>query len=96
VETALASQAAVVRHWASALHRFTRPHTMLGTLVSVVSVSLLAVGSQGMTPVAVTALAQSLSSALLMNICIVGINQVRGPLMMRKVCFPLNSTHGAL
>lgn len=60
----------------SALYRFTRPHTMLGTLVSVVSVSSLAASLQPSTQ-ALVALLQALSSALLMNICIVGINQVR-------------------
>ena len=50
---------------------------MLGTLVSVVSVSLLALGPAGLaTPGAAAALAQALSSALLMNVSIVGINQI--------------------
>jgi homogentisate phytyltransferase/homogentisate geranylgeranyltransferase len=49
---------------------------MLGTFVSVVSVSLLAIGAQGITPAATTALVQALVSALLMNISIVGVNQI--------------------
>ena len=51
---------------------------MLGTLVSVCSVSALAVGPGQLGPVALHAFAQALSSALLMNVCIVGINQARG------------------
>ena len=51
---------------------------MLGTFVSVVSISLLALGSRNLftTAAAATALGQALASALLMNICIVGINQI--------------------
>lgn len=50
---------------------------MLGTCVSVVSVSLLALGSQSITAApAASALCSALASALLMNICIVGINQI--------------------
>lgn len=63
--------------WLDALYRFSRPHTMLGTAVSVCSVSALALAPGQAGTVAATALAQALSSALLMNICIVGINQVR-------------------
>ncbi|PSC70256.1 putative homogentisate phytyltransferase chloroplastic [Micractinium conductrix] len=49
---------------------------MLGTAVSVCSVSALALAPGQAGTVAATALAQALSSALLMNICIVGINQL--------------------
>lgn len=63
-------------HRLASLYRFTRPHTMLGTFISVVSVSLLAIGAQGITPAATTALGQALVSALLMNISIVGVNQI--------------------
>jgi homogentisate phytyltransferase/homogentisate geranylgeranyltransferase len=63
--------------WFDALYRFSRPHTMLGTAVSVCSVSALALGPGQLGAGAAWALAQALSSALLMNICIVGINQVR-------------------
>lgn len=62
--------------WLDALYRFSRPHTMLGTAVSVCSVSALAVGPGQLGPAAALAALQALSSALLMNICIVGINQV--------------------
>jgi homogentisate phytyltransferase / homogentisate geranylgeranyltransferase len=63
-------------HLLPAIYRFTRPHTMLGTFVSVVSVSLLAAGPEIVTQMAVTAISQAISSALLMNVCIVGINQI--------------------
>ena len=36
---------AAIPQFFSALYRFTRPHTMLGTLISVISVSALAVVS---------------------------------------------------
>lgn len=68
-----------VAAWLDALFRFTRPHTMLGTAVSVTSVSALALGPGQLTATALHAFLQALSSALLMNVCIVGINQV-GPL----------------
>jgi len=62
------------------LLRFTRPHTMAGTAISVISISLLALQSQGLasvnTQAAVIGLVQALSSALLMNVAIVGINQL--------------------
>lgn len=66
---------------AFALYKFTRPHTMAGTFISVVSISLLALQSQGPGVVvpasaAATGLAQALASALLMNVAIVGINQL--------------------
>lgn len=60
------------------LYRFSRPHTIIGTALSVCSISLAAVqgaqiaswGTQQMW-----ALASALSSALLANISIVGTNQ---------------------
>jgi hypothetical protein len=61
---------------ADATYRFTRPHTMLGTLVSIVSVSLLAMQSFAWSGPAATGLLQALLPALLMNVAIVGINQI--------------------
>eukprot|EP00803_Ostreobium_quekettii_P000640 evm.model.scf_83.4 EVM.evm.TU.scf_83.4 scf_83:128935-133570(-) len=60
----------------SALYQFSRPHTVAGTVVSVVSVSLL--GLQGHPPNAAftQALAYALVSAVLMNVHIVGLNQI--------------------
>lgn len=48
---------------------------MLGTAVSVSSVSALALGPGQLGPPALLAFAQAIISALLMNISIVGINQ---------------------
>jgi homogentisate phytyltransferase/homogentisate geranylgeranyltransferase len=59
-----------------ALYRFSRPHTMLGTFVSIVSVSSMALGSAAWNGVAFAGLCQALVPALLMNVAIVGINQV--------------------
>lgn len=65
-----------VPRFCSAFYRFTRPHTMLGTTVSIISVSLLALQGATLSQNALIALAQALSSALLMNISIVGLNQL--------------------
>lgn len=62
--------------WLDAFYRFTRPHTMLGTAVSVVSISVLAAGPGLFAPEIVKVMFQALFSALLMNICIVGMNQI--------------------
>ncbi|KAF6261620.1 UbiA prenyltransferase family [Scenedesmus sp. NREL 46B-D3] len=59
-----------------ALYRFSRPHTMLGTFVSIVSVSSMALGNAAWSGAALAGLCQALVPALLMNIAIVGINQV--------------------
>ncbi|CAL8468499.1 g8039 [Coccomyxa elongata] len=67
---------AVVPQKLSALYRFSRPHTMLGTFISVCSVSALAVGPNGWTAQALVVLLQALVPALLMNVCIVGLNQI--------------------
>ncbi|KXZ45694.1 hypothetical protein GPECTOR_51g679 [Gonium pectorale] len=49
---------------------------MIGTALSVVSISLLALGGTSFGSEAAVALAQALVSALLMNVSIVGINQL--------------------
>ena len=61
----------------SAFFRFTRPHTMFGTAVSISSVSLLALRdvSDFNVKFVIGALA-AISSALAMNITIVGLNQL--------------------
>eukprot|EP01023_Acetabularia_acetabulum_P060472 TRINITY_DN726_c0_g1_i3.p1 TRINITY_DN726_c0_g1~~TRINITY_DN726_c0_g1_i3.p1 ORF type:complete len:409 (-),score=22.00 TRINITY_DN726_c0_g1_i3:1327-2553(-) len=59
-----------------AFYKFTRPHTMIGTAAGVVSVSLLAIKNEVMSSSGLYGLAYALSAALLMNIAIVGINQI--------------------
>jgi homogentisate phytyltransferase/homogentisate geranylgeranyltransferase len=59
----------------AAFYQFTRPHTILGTAVSILSVSVLALQGQAWSNSALAALWQALSSALLMNVSIVGLNQ---------------------
>lgn len=58
-----------------AFHRFTRPHTMIGTLLSVTSVSIMAMSGGVWDATAWSALLLALTAALLANISIVGINQ---------------------
>lgn len=57
---------------------FTRPHTMVGTALSVASVSMMAAGREAVaaSDTAGWKLVQALVAALLMNVSIVGINQV--------------------
>ncbi len=59
------------------LYKFSRPHTMLGTFAGVLSTSLLAwvPGAGGTVPAALGTF-QALVAALLMNVAIVGVNQV--------------------
>ena len=65
------------RAWVEAFVKFTRPHTMFGTAVSVSSVSLLALGrASDLNGTFVLGVLTALSSALAMNVSIVGLNQV--------------------
>ncbi|XP_068652853.1 probable homogentisate phytyltransferase 1, chloroplastic [Aristolochia californica] len=58
-------------------YRFTRPHTIIGTALSIISVSLLAVESMSdLSPVFFVGLLEALVGALFMNIYIVGLNQL--------------------
>lgn len=59
----------------SALYKFTRPHTMMGTFLSVCSVSVLAMHGQPWDLHCWTALCAALAAALLANVSIVGLNQ---------------------
>ncbi|GLC58973.1 hypothetical protein PLESTB_001428500 [Pleodorina starrii] len=76
VQAAITSPISSATQFAAALYQFSRPHTMIGTALSVVSISLLALAGAEPGRVAIVALLQALSSALLMNIAIVGINQL--------------------
>ncbi|XP_068647889.1 probable homogentisate phytyltransferase 1, chloroplastic isoform X1 [Aristolochia californica] len=58
-------------------YRFTRPHTIIGTALSIISVSLLAVESlSDLSPVFLVGLLEAVVAALFMNIYIVGLNQL--------------------
>lgn len=58
-----------------AFQRFTRPHTMIGTFLSVSSVSVMAMQGAAWSGAAWSALLLALVAALLANISIVGLNQ---------------------
>ncbi|GFR42837.1 hypothetical protein Agub_g3795 [Astrephomene gubernaculifera] len=75
-QTSISGPLGSALQFASALQQFSRPHTMIGTALSVVSISLLALGGAQISAPAITAVLQALVSALLMNIAIVGINQL--------------------
>jgi len=61
----------------TAFGRFSRPHTVLGTAVSICSVSLLALRAPAdLNARFALGLAQALSAALCMNVAIVGLNQL--------------------
>jgi len=60
-----------------AFYRFSRPHTVIGTALSIVSVSLLSVQSlSDISPLFFTGLLEAVVAALFMNIYIVGLNQL--------------------
>lgn len=61
----------------NAFYRFSRPHTVIGTAISIVSVSLLAIeGLSDISPLFVTGLLEAVVAALFMNVYIVGLNQL--------------------
>lgn len=61
----------------NAFYRFSRPHTVIGTVIGIVSVSLLAVQSVlDLSPMFFVGLLKALIPALFMNIYIVGLNQI--------------------
>ncbi|KAM7267253.1 hypothetical protein ACFE04_009419 [Oxalis oulophora] len=60
-----------------AFYRFSRPHTVIGTTLSIVSVSLLAVEKlSDISPLFFSGVLQAVAAALMMNIYIVGLNQL--------------------
>ncbi|KAF5461740.1 hypothetical protein F2P56_017814 [Juglans regia] len=60
-----------------AFYRFSRPHTVIGTALSIISVSLLAVERlSDISPLFFNGVVEALVAALLMNIYIVGLNQL--------------------
>ncbi|KAL4181426.1 hypothetical protein AMTRI_Chr12g237170 [Amborella trichopoda] len=66
-----------VRKNFTALYRFSRPHTVYGTVIGIISVSLLTFeGSSDLSPLFLKGLLQALVPSLLMNIYVVGLNQL--------------------
>ncbi|KAF7838024.1 homogentisate phytyltransferase 1, chloroplastic-like [Senna tora] len=60
-----------------AFYRFSRPHTVIGTALSILSVSLLAVEKlSDLSPLFFTGVLEAVVAALFMNIYIVGLNQL--------------------
>ncbi|KAL9254738.1 Homogentisate phytyltransferase 1, chloroplastic-like protein [Drosera capensis] len=60
-----------------AFYRFSRPHTVIGTALSIISVSLLAVKRlSDFSPAFYTGVLEAVIAALFMNIYIVGLNQL--------------------
>ncbi|KAJ4828171.1 hypoxanthine-guanine phosphoribosyltransferase [Turnera subulata] len=60
-----------------AFYRFSRPHTVIGTALSIVSVSLLAVEKlSDISPLFFSGMMEAVAAALMMNIYIVGLNQL--------------------
>ncbi|XP_078443864.1 homogentisate phytyltransferase 1 [Wolffia australiana] len=60
-----------------AFYRFSRPHTVIGTVLSIISVSLLAIESiSDISPLFFFGLLEAVIPALFMNIYIVGLNQI--------------------
>ncbi|XP_057816152.2 probable homogentisate phytyltransferase 1, chloroplastic [Cryptomeria japonica] len=61
----------------NAFYRFSRPHTVIGTVIGIVSISLLAIQSlSDFSPAFWIGLLQAVVPALCMNIYIVGLNQL--------------------
>lgn len=66
-----------LKNSADAFYRFSRPHTVIGTALSIVSVSLLAVQQlSDLSPVFFVGVLEAIIAALFMNIYIVGLNQL--------------------
>ncbi|XP_021649160.1 homogentisate phytyltransferase 1, chloroplastic isoform X3 [Hevea brasiliensis] len=60
-----------------AFYRFSRPHTVIGTALSILSVSLLAVEKlSDLSPLFLTGVLEAVVAALMMNVYIVGLNQL--------------------
>ncbi|XP_010548611.1 PREDICTED: homogentisate phytyltransferase 1, chloroplastic isoform X2 [Tarenaya hassleriana] len=66
-----------VRNSLDAFYRFSRPHTVIGTVLSILSVSFLAVEKlSDISPLFFTGVLEAVVAALMMNIYIVGLNQL--------------------
>ncbi|KAJ0677150.1 putative homogentisate phytyltransferase [Helianthus annuus] len=70
----------------NAFYRFSRPHTVIGTALSIVSVSLLAVQKlSDFSPVFFIGVMEAIVASFFMNIYIVGLNQL-SDIEIDKVC----------
>ncbi|OIV99784.1 hypothetical protein TanjilG_26122 [Lupinus angustifolius] len=66
-----------VKNSLDTFYRFSRPHTIIGTALSIISVSLLAVEKvSDFSPLFFTGVLKAVVAALFMNIYIVGLNQL--------------------
>ncbi|PQQ08405.1 homogentisate phytyltransferase 1 chloroplastic isoform X1 [Prunus yedoensis var. nudiflora] len=66
-----------IKNAIDAFYRFSRPHTVIGTALSIISVSLLAVENlSDFSPLFFTGVLEAVIAALFMNIYIVGLNQL--------------------
>ncbi|KAI3440105.1 uncharacterized protein J3R85_003958 [Psidium guajava] len=66
-----------VKNAIDAFYRFSRPHTVIGTALSIISVSLLAVEKlSDISPLFFAGVLEAVVAALFMNIYIVGLNQL--------------------
>ncbi|CAL0325562.1 unnamed protein product [Lupinus luteus] len=66
-----------VKNSLDTFYRFSRPHTIIGTALSIISVSLLAVEKvSDLSPLFFTGVLEAVVAALFMNIYIVGLNQL--------------------
>ncbi|KAL2340281.1 hypothetical protein Fmac_008221 [Flemingia macrophylla] len=66
-----------IKDFLGAFYRFSRPHTIIGTALSIVSVSLLALEkSSDISTTFFAGLLQAVVAALFMNVYIVGLNQL--------------------
>ncbi|KAK9928433.1 hypothetical protein M0R45_025569 [Rubus argutus] len=64
------------KQW-DAFHRFCRPHTVIGTVIGILSVSLLPLEQIGdLSPAFFVGILKALVPSILMNIYVVGLNQV--------------------
>ncbi|RXH71562.1 hypothetical protein DVH24_018917 [Malus domestica] len=66
-----------IKNAIDAFYRFSRPHTVIGTALSIISVSLLAVKNlSDLSPLFFTGVLEAVVAAFFMNIYIVGLNQL--------------------
>ncbi|KAK3003533.1 hypothetical protein RJ639_018620, partial [Escallonia herrerae] len=66
-----------LRKQLNAFYRFSRPHTVIGTVIGITSVSLLPLESVAdLSPTFFVGLLKALIPSILMNIYVVGLNQV--------------------